>query len=47
MIICPYCHGELKLEIKKEEDGNIIEGVFKCKNCGKTYEIEDGIPKMI
>ena len=47
ILICPYCHGELELEIFKEEGEEILEGILKCKNCGKEYEIKEGIPKMI
>ena len=47
LLICPYCHGELELTIIKEENGDIIEGILKCKSCGKEYEIKEGIPKML
>ncbi|RLD42227.1 MAG: Trm112 family protein [Bacteroidetes bacterium] len=47
LLICPYCHGELELTITKEKNDEIIEGSLKCKNCGKEYEIKEGIPKML
>jgi len=47
LLICPYCHGKLELTIIKEENGDIIEGILKCKSCGKEYEIKEGIPKML
>ncbi len=47
LLCCPYCHGDLELEIKKEDNDEIIEGFFKCKKCNKKYEIKDGIPIMM
>jgi len=47
ILCCPYCHGELKLEIKKEEGDEILEGKFLCNKCKKEYEIRDGIPIML
>lgn len=43
---CPVCLGELnlKVEIEREE---IIKGTLTCKNCGRVYRIEDGIPMML
>ncbi len=47
LLCCPYCKGELNLKIEKEENDEIIEGKFTCKNCNKEYKIKDGIPIMI
>jgi len=47
LLCCPYCHGELNLEIKKEEGEEIVEGKFSCKKCGKEYEIRNGIPILM
>lgn len=47
IICCPYCHGELELEIKEEDDDEIIEGEFFCKKCQKKYEIKEGIPILM
>ena len=47
ILCCPTCKGELKLKIKKEEKGEIIEGTFTCNKCSCTYSIEDGIPNLL
>ncbi len=47
LLICPYCHGELDLTILEERNDEIIEGVLKCRNCRKEYEIKEGIPRML
>jgi len=47
ILICPYCHGDLDINVFEEKNGEIIEGILKCKKCGKRYEIKDGIPVML
>ena len=47
ILCCPTCKGNLELKIKKEEQGEIINGSFQCKKCNATYSIEDGIPNLL
>jgi len=47
ILCCPTCKGDLELNIKKEEHGEIIEGMFTCNTCKCTYSIEDGIPNLL
>jgi uncharacterized protein YbaR (Trm112 family) len=47
ILCCPTCKGDLSLEVKKEEDGEIITGMFSCTNCHRTYPIKDGIPDLL
>jgi len=47
ILCCPTCKGDLELDIKKEEKGEIIEGSFTCKKCNCVYHIEEGIPNLI
>ncbi len=47
ILCCPTCKGDLALNIKKEENGEIIDGAFTCKKCNCTYLIEDGVPNLI
>lgn len=47
ILCCPTCKGVLKLEILKEEKGEILEGSFTCKKCNIVYSIENGIPNLL
>ena len=47
ILCCPICKGDLKLEITKEENKEIIQGTLTCKNCECSYSIEDGIPSLL
>ena len=47
ILCCPTCKGNLELEVKKEDKGDIIEGSFTCKKCNFTYSIEKGIPNLL
>lgn len=47
ILCCPTCKGELKINIKKEEKDEIIQGFFTCKQCKTKYTIEDGIPNLL
>ena len=47
ILCCPTCKGDLELEVKKEEKGEIIDGILTCKKCNCNYSIEDGIPNLL
>ena len=47
ILCCPTCKGDLMLDVKKEEKGEIITGTFTCKKCSCIYSIEDGIPNLL
>ena len=47
ILCCPICKGDLELKVKKEENGEIIEGSFTCRKCNCVYSIEDGIPNLL
>ena len=47
ILCCPTCKGKLELKIDKEENEEIIKGIFTCKKCNYTYPIEDGIPNFL
>ena len=44
---CPVCKGELELEVRREEEGEIMEGILRCPKCSIDYTIEDGIPNLL
>jgi uncharacterized protein YbaR (Trm112 family) len=47
ILCCPTCKGALTLDVKKEENGEIIAGSFTCTHCHINYPIEDGIPDLL
>ena len=47
ILACPVCKGNLELEIKREVEGEIIEGILRCPKCSVDYPIEDGIPNLL
>ncbi len=47
ILCCPTCKGELTLQVEKEEQGEIITGMFTCSRCECSYPIIDGIPNLL
>ena len=47
ILCCPVCKGDLELLNPKKEGEVIVSGILKCKECGKEYEIKDGIPDLV
>lgn len=47
ILCCPVCKGKLDLNIDKEENNEIISGIFYCEKCNHNYPIEDGIPNFL
>ena len=47
ILCCPTCKGELELSIEKEENEEIMTGMFACKKCKVMYPINDGIPDLL
>lgn len=46
-LCCPVDKADLKLQIfLKDENGEIIEGLFTCPECQRYYPIVYGIPIM-
>jgi len=49
---CPSCRssfttGDLRLESDAYDSAEIVSGVLACKACPLTYEIEEGIPRLL
>ncbi|MEN6517049.1 MAG: methytransferase partner Trm112 [Methanospirillum sp.] len=48
IVCCPVCRGDLELVVTAEDDnGEILEGLFRCAVCVVDYPIEDGIPNLL
>lgn len=46
-IVCPHCKHELILDIFREINSEILDGVFRCKVCTSSYFIIEGIPRVL
>jgi len=48
ILVCIKCANSLDCEpAKTAPDGEIVEGVLTCRNCGQTYQITNSIPRFI
>ena len=47
IICCPVCKTELELDVKEENENEVLSGSLFCKKCNHTYQIEDGIPNLL
>jgi uncharacterized protein YbaR (Trm112 family) len=47
ILCCPMCKGDLALEIKTENEKEILEGELLCVACGVNYPIHEGIPNLL
>lgn len=48
ILACPVCKSDLEVEVlEEEENGEIISGKLRCKECKIEFPIEDGIPNML
>lgn len=45
-LCCPFDKKELKLEVFKEEEGEIKEALITCSHCSRYYPVIYGIPIM-
>lgn len=46
-LVCPVDHAPLKLNHPVQVDNQIETGALECTRCGETYEIRDGLPRML
>ncbi|HBU69159.1 MAG TPA: hypothetical protein DEE98_02125 [Elusimicrobia bacterium] len=44
-LICPACHGNLRLKTESQEAGEIISGELLCE-CGASYPVSKGVPRF-
>ena len=47
ILACPVCKGDLKLNVDKEEDNEIVTGSLHCTKCQHSYPIVDTIPNLL
>jgi len=46
-LVCPTCSGKIISNIRKKVKNEIITGNLKCKNCGDSFPITNGIPRFV
>jgi SAM-dependent methyltransferase len=46
MYACPECKKLLELAVTAEEDGDVLEGEFRCDACSITFPIVRGVPRF-
>lgn len=47
ILACPVCKGDLKLNVDKEEDNEIVTGSLYCTKCQHSYPIVGTIPNLL
>ena len=47
ILACPVCKSPLKLDVAKEEKGDVVEGSLTCQKCNHRYVIKDSIPNLL
>jgi uncharacterized protein YbaR (Trm112 family) len=47
ILVCPNCKKDLMLNVTKENDDEVIEGILSCNDCSGIYPINDGIPNLL
>jgi uncharacterized protein YbaR (Trm112 family) len=47
ILACPVCKGDLKLNIEKEDEREVITGSLYCAKCNQRYPIVDAIPNLL
>jgi len=46
-LCCPACHSDLVLHVDSGDQREIDEGVLRCLECSKSYDIKSGIPRFL
>ena len=47
ILACPVCKSDLKLDIQKEDEKEIVTGSLYCSRCNVKYLIKDTIPNLL
>lgn len=45
-LVCPTCKGSLDLSVSQVDQGEIIEGALRCRNCAASFPISSGVPRF-
>ena len=47
ILACPTCKNSLELEVKEEQDEEVLTGTLLCQQCNQSYPIEDSLPNLL
>jgi len=47
VLVCPSCHGSLRLTIDREADEEIESGILRCEPCAAGYPIVAFVPRFV
>lgn len=47
ILCCPICKKNFNIEIKTEDENNIIDAKLYCNKCNTIYLIENSIPNLM
>jgi uncharacterized protein YbaR (Trm112 family) len=47
VLCCPSCKGDLKLDVKRKQREEVVEGTLTCKSCAAVYPIEQSVPNLL
>ena len=47
ILCCPVCKGDMKLQVKKTNKDEIIEGTLRCEQCNIRYFIRNGTAFLV
>jgi len=46
-LVCPRCQEALELESRSAQGAEILEGMLRCRACGRAYPIVRGVPRFV
>jgi uncharacterized protein YbaR (Trm112 family) len=47
ILCCPVCKSDLKLDVVKQKNDEILQGSLYCEPCRFSYPIDEGIPNLL
>jgi len=47
LLCCNSCGGELGLEGMADDDGHVINGTLRCRQCNTSFPIDSGVPRLL
>jgi ubiquinone/menaquinone biosynthesis C-methylase UbiE len=45
-LCCPACNGTFDLDIKKQLEAEVVQGILECRECKRCFNITEGLPNL-